>query len=237
MVNARWRSIGFASLLSLCALHSSENVYADESGASSTKPVRLDRVVAKWRLIEQGAEKRVRERLIFARILAFEARIEAMALGEPPDAKLVDRPIRLALSRHVTEELLQSLPVTPEVEPTEIAKRAELSRRALEIRVGGVERLEAAMQRERIGADELAGLLRRSARASFYLERMVAPLLEPTELELRELHASGKTPFTDKAFDTILEPLKRWVMGQRLTAAVDDFWQQARSRLVIQWVK
>jgi hypothetical protein len=199
--------------------------------------VLVDRVVAKWRLVEQATDRRAPERLIFARVLSFEARVEAMASGEPPDTKIVDRHVRLALSRHVTEELLENLPIDPAPTPSDIAKRAEAGRQALLVRVGSAERLEAAMELERIDENDLGALLRRSARASFYLERMVAPLVEPTELELRELHAAGQTPFADEPFERKVESIRRWVVAQRLAAAVDDFWQQARSRLVIQWLK
>ncbi len=204
--------------------------------ADGDKPVIVDRVVAKWRLSEGGTGP-TQERLIFARTLAFESRIEGMALGEAPDAKLVDRHIRLALARHVTEELLESLPVDPVPTPAEVAKRADASRQALETRVGGEQNLERAMVFERIGSDELGAILRRSARASFYLERMVAPIVEPSELELRELHATGKTPFTGEPFEPNIAAIRRAVIAERLAAALDDFWQQARSRLVIKWLR
>jgi hypothetical protein len=205
--------------------------------AHAQEGVLVDRVVAKWRLVEQATDRRVPERLIFARVLSFEARLEAMAGGEAPDAKVVDRYLRLALSRHVTEELLESLPLDPPPTPSEIAKRAEAGRQALLVRVGSAERLEAAMALERIDENDFGALLRRSARASFYLERMVAPLVEPTELELRELHAAGQTPFAAEPFERRVDAIRRWVLGQRLAAAVDNFWQQARSRLVIEWLK
>lgn len=218
-----------------CALLLAATLSAQDGGAEER--ILVDRVVAKWRLVEQATDRRVPERLIFERVLSFEARVEAMAAGEPPDTKIVDRHIRLALSRHVTEELLENLPLDPPPTPSEIAKRAEVGRQALLVRVGSTERLEAAMALDRIDENDLGSLLRRSARASFYLERMVAPLVEPTELELRELHAAGQTPFAGEPFERKVEAIRRWVFAQRLAAAVDGFWQQARSRLVIQWLK
>ena len=209
---------------------------ARDAQADGEKPVVIDRVVAKWRLSEGGSGP-TQERLIFARMLAFEARIEAMALGESSEAKPVDRHIRLALARHVTEELLESLPVDPEPSPAEVAQRADASREALEARIRGEENLKRAMAIERIAPDELGAILRRSSRASFYLERMVAPIVAPTELELRELHATGKTPFTGKPFEPNVAAIRRAVIAERLAAALDDFWQQARSRLVIKWLR
>jgi hypothetical protein len=225
-----------ARVLFCCALALAATL-STSAESEAEERVLVDRVVAKWRLVEQATDRRAPERLIFARVLSFEARVEAMASGEPPDTKIVDRHVRLALSRHVTEELLENLPIDPAPTPSDIAKRAEAGRQALLVRVGSAERLEAAMQLERIDENDLGALLRRSARASFYLERMVAPLVEPTELELRELHAAGQTPFADEPFERKVESIRRWVVAQRLAAAVDDFWQQARSRLVIQWLK
>lgn len=201
---------------------------------SGSKPVVIDRVVARWRTIEQ--DSRGTGHLIFGRELAFEARLEAMALGDSPEDRLADRHIRQALAKHVTESLLEELPLDPAPQPAAIAERAEKARRALEARVGGGDRLERARAKERISSDELDAMLRRTARASIYLDRMVAPLLDPSDIELRELHASGKTPYTNERFIDAIEKLRRWVLGQRMSAALDEFWQRARSRIVVTWV-
>lgn len=193
----------------------------------------VDRVIAKWRTTGEGQATHA----IFARELAFEARLEAMALDDAPDALLTDRHLRAALARHVTESLLEGLPLDPVATPADIAERAEQARRALEVRVGGADRLEAARKLERIGPDELDAMMRRTARASLYLDRMIAPLVEPSDLELRELHASGKSPYSDQRFADVVDKLRRWVVAQRVSAALDDFWQRSRSRIVIQWIK
>lgn len=197
------------------------------------KVVLVDRVIAKWRTTGEGQTAHA----IFARELAFEARLEAMALDDAPDAPLTDRHLRAALARHVTESLLEGLPLEPVATPADIAERAEKARRALEVRVGGADRLEAARKLERIGPDELDAMMRRTARASLYLDRMIAPLVEPSDLELRELHASGKSPYSDQRFADVVDKLRRWVVAQRVSAALDDFWQRSRSRIVIQWIK
>ncbi len=199
------------------------------------KPVLVDRVVARWRMVE--SDSRGTGHLIFAREIAFEARLEGMALGDGPRDKIADRHIRAALARHVTESLLEELPLEPAATPAQVAERAAKARQALEARVGGAERLEAAREQERISTDELDAMLRRTARASLYLDRMIAPLLEPTDIELRELHAAGKTPFTSERFVDVVEKLRRWVLAQRMAQALDDFWQRARSRIVITWVQ
>ncbi|MFO0549352.1 MAG: hypothetical protein U0271_13250 [Polyangiaceae bacterium] len=217
-------SLGLASLIA--------SVLPAEARADS-RPVVLDRVIARWRTVEEN--KSGEGHLIFARELAFEARLEAMALGDRPDARLVDRHIRAALARHVTESLLELLPLEPTPPPQEVADRAELARKGLIARVGGEERLMKAQVLERFSDDEVDAMLRRTARASLYLDRMVAPLVVPTDFELREMHASGQTPFTSQRFADCIDKLRRWVIGQRLAATLDDFWQRTRSRIVITW--
>jgi len=208
------------------------SVRADEP---ASRPVIVDRVIARWRTVDQDSASV--GHLVFARELAFEARIEAMALGDSPDAKLTDRHIRSALTRHVTESLLEELPLDPPATPAEIGERAERARSALEARVGSAARLESARALERLDTDEVDAILRRTARASLYLDRMVAPVLVPTDLELRELHASGKTPYSDRRFVDVVDKLRRLLLSQRMASALEDFWQRARSRIVITWVK
>lgn len=205
-----------------------------QDASKRSGPVVLDRVVARWRTVEE--DSRGSGHLVFARELAFQARIEAMALGDGPTDKLADRHIRAALARHVTESLLEELPLDPPARASEVAERAAKARRALEARVGGADRLTQAREKERLSRDEVDAILRRTARASLYLDRMVAPLLEPTDIELRELHAAGKTPLSDERFVDVVDKLRRWVLAQRMAAAVDEFWQNARSRIVITWV-
>jgi hypothetical protein len=232
MVRGRGARATFVAFVFVAALVPAMPLEAQESKAEA-RPLVVDRVVARWRTVEEDA--RGSGHLVFARELAFEARLEGMALGDAPTDKLADRHIRAALARHVTESLLEALPLDPPAQPKEIADRAMKARKALEARVGGADRLEKARTHERISSDELDALLRRTARASLYLDRMVAPLVEPTDIELRELHASGKTPFSDERFADVVDKLRRLVLSQRMVAAVDEFWQNARARIVITW--
>jgi hypothetical protein len=66
---------------------------------------------------------------------------------------------------------------------------------------------------------------------------MVAPLVEPNDVELKELHASGQTPFSDKPFADVRDEVRRWVVARRVGDALDAFYQRARSRIVVTWVK
>lgn len=208
--------------------------FADEP-AKEAKPAIVDRVIGRWRVAEGGRPGKARP--IFARQLAFEARIEAMAGGEPPTVTLIDRHVRAALARHVTESLLAELPLEPAPSPAQIGEQAAGARRVLVARVGGEQRLMAALERERLSTDELDAILRRTARASLYLDRMVAPQIEPTDLELRQIHAAGQTPFSKERFVDVAEELKRWVMSQRLAETLDAFYQRARARVTITWAR
>jgi hypothetical protein len=195
----------------------------------------LDRVVARWYAPETGGSEH--PQFVFERELAFEARLEA--LSDPdPDGPLPyrERHVRAALDRHLAESLLAALPIVPKPTPSEIASRAEAARGILEQRVHGRERLIAAAAAEGQSSDELDALLRRQARASIYLDRMVAPMLEPSELELREALRSGSTPFGHQPFAAVARPLARWYAGQKLAQALEAYFQTARSRVTLVFV-
>ncbi len=199
------------------------------------RAVLLDRVVVRWFAPETGGAPR--PQFIFQRELAFEARLEALADPDPEPGPYRDRHVRAALDRHIAETLLASLAITPEPLPKDIAGRAEAARAILEQRVHGRDRLIDAASKESISSDELDALLRRQARASLYLDRMVAPLLQPSLAELRDLLRSGTTPFKDQPFDQVSQALGRWYVGQRLAQAVEAYYLNARARVVIAVVK
>lgn len=199
------------------------------------KPVLVDRIAVRWSTTDRGVTNK--PQVIFARELAFEARLEAMAGGEAPDAPLTERFIRSALNRHISEALLALLPLDSEPTAEEIAKRADSASTVLEARVGGIEKIAKALEIEGLSPDELAAIHRRSARASLYLDRMIAPQLEPTRQELVDLQASGTTPYTKEAFDKVEEKLRRWLLAQRLNDTLDSFFQKSRSKLVVTWAE
>ncbi len=203
--------------------------------ADEPPPVLVDRGVGRWWSTDRGLVPK--PQIVFARELAFEARLEAMASGDAPDAPLTDRYIRAALNRHIAESVLSLLPVDPAPTPEVIAERAGVAGQILESRVGGAERLGKALAIEGISEDELAALFRRSARASLYLDRMVAPEVEPTRDELVELQASGTTPYTKEPFTKVEDKLRRWAIARRLNDALDTFFQRSRSKLIVTWAR
>ncbi|WP_437810900.1 hypothetical protein [Sorangium sp. So ce1078] len=197
--------------------------------APAATPVPLDRVVVRWHAPETGGVRR--PQFIFERELAFEARIEALADPDAEPGLYRDRHVRAAIDRHVAETLLASLPISPAPTSSEVAQRAEAARFALEQRARGRARLLAAAAAEGVSSDELDALLRRQARASLYLDRMVAPMLEPSDFELKGVLRSGATPFKDQRYEEVAPALKRWYVAQRLAHALDTYYQNARARV------
>ena len=227
------RAVGFVASL-LCAGASAR---ADESAKPPANQgvTLLDRVVVRWSAPETGGPGK--PQFIFERELAFETRLEALGDADPDPGTYPDRHVRAALDRHIAETLLSTLPVMPTPTPREIAARAEAARAILEQRVHGRGRLIAAAAIEGISSDELDTLLRREAKASLYIDRMVAPMLEPSLVELRALHRSGTTPFKDEDFDKAQPALVRWVVGQKVSAALETFYLNARSRVTLVMIR
>jgi hypothetical protein len=175
-------------------------------------------------------------RFIFERELAFEARLEALTdNGFTPSAAApyLDRHVRSALERHMSETLLQSLEITPEPSPTDLQTRMRSARLALVEQVGGEGALRELLGAEGLDPNELGPLLVRRARASLYLDRMVATMLTPSDTELRIVHRTTRTPFSAQPYETVAPLLARWYVAQRLNAAVRAFYEGARSRIKV----
>jgi hypothetical protein len=193
----------------------------------------VERVVARFFAPDTGGVKA--PRFVYERLLAFEARLEALAerdrdaSGRPYRARHVTE----ALERHVAETLLSSLHIDPEPTAAELARQIQSARARLTERVGGEAVLRAAREAEGVGARDLYGILRRQALASLYLDRMVAPMLEPTETELRALYARRDNPFRELPYVTARARLHRWYTTRRLSAAIQAYYQNARGRLTL----
>jgi hypothetical protein len=204
------------------------------AGPLSAEPVPVDRAVVRFVAPETGGARR--PRFVFERELAFEARLEA--LSDPDrstlgDAPYRDRHITAALDRHIAETILGTLRIEPEPTELELQHQSELAHRMLSDRAGGEDALDDARRAEGISEREFGRILAQKARASLYLDRMVTPMLEPTEAELRSTHKSTSTPFANAPFDTIRPALLRWYVSRRLNAALATFFENARSRIDI----
>jgi len=151
-----------------------------------------------------------------------------VALG---DAPYRERHVTAALDRQIAETILGALRIEPEPTTAELEHQSQLARRMLSDRAGGPDALDAARESEGISEREFGRLLLQKARASLYLDRMVTPMLEPSEAELRSLHKSTTTPFRDAPFDPIRAALLRWYVSRRLNAALASFYENARSRI------
>ena len=207
---------------------------------ASAEPIVADRAVVRLVAPETGGVRS--PRFIFERSLAFEARLEALADPDRVARAAEERPfrerhLRAALERHVAETLLASLRIDPEPTEPELARQTEAARRMLYERVGGPAAVDRAAAAEGIDSREVTSILRRQARASLYLDRMVAPMLAPSDAELRNIHRVVQTPFRDRPFDEVEPALRRWYVGRRLGAALGSFFQNARSRVRITLLK
>ena len=203
------------------------------AASARAEPIHLDRAAIRFFAREIGGVDA--PRFVFARELAFEARLEALSEGqshadEPP---FRSRHVRAALERHVAETVLESLNVTPPPTSDEIAARVEQARLSVLERVGGLVPLTEAARAEGIGDSEVLRLLHREALASLYLDRMVAPMLDPTDAELRSVHRTQRTPFSGKPYDEIATALRRWYVGTRLAASLASFYDGLRTRLTV----
>lgn len=212
---------GFALALSLCA------------GSARAEPLIVDRAIARFWSPDTGGVRS--PHFIYERVLSFEARLEALsdATQDTGGEPYRDRHLTAALERHVAETLLSSLHIDPEPTEAELLRQIQAARARLIERIGGEDALGRAAQAEGIGARDVLEILRRQARASLYLDRMVAPMLDPSSAELRTLHRTRHTPFRDLPFERIEPGLRRWYIAQRLSAAVQGFYQNARSRITL----
>lgn len=202
------------------------------SAGARAEPLVLDRVVARFYAPETGGVER--PRFVYERRLAFEARLQALAdQDRGADEPYRERHVSAALERHVSEALLSSLRIEPEPPEPVVLRQMDLARKLLIDRVGGEEALLAAQRAEGISNAELSGILRRQARASLYLDRMVAPMLRPSDAELEAIQRSAPVALQNEPFARVRPLLLRWYVSKRLASAMSSFYQEARSRVTI----
>ncbi len=204
-----------------------------ESPSRAATPVLVDRAVARFWAPDTGGVHS--PHFLYERVLAFEARLEALA---DPSHQAESEPYRErhlsdALERHIAETVLSNLHIDPEPREEELVLQTRAARARLVDRVGGEQALFDAALAEGIGERDQLEILRRQARASIYLDRMVAPMLDPSAAELRNLHRTRHNPFRDLPFERVEPGLRRWYVAERLKAAVQTFYQNARSRITL----
>ena len=204
---------------------------------SSQGPQRLvvDRVVARFAAPEAGGHEQ--PHFIYERELSFEARL--VALADPAFRSKGEayrrHHLQAALERHIAEELLSSLRMTPEPPEAVIQAQRDSARVMAEEQAGGADALRQAAELEGLGRLEVMRVFRRRARASLYLDRMVTPMLEPSTLELRRAHRSKETPFSKLPFAEVEGAVRRWYVAENLKLAAQSYYQNARARLDIRF--
>lgn len=206
-------------------------LFAAAHAHAQGSPLVVERAVARFWAPDTGGVQS--PHFVYLRVLAFEARIEALADPNRGDGTepYRDRHVNDALERHIAETLLAGLHIDPEPDEAVVVRQVQSARARLLQRVGGEAELNRAALAEGIGVRDLLEILRRQARASLYLDRMVAPMLDPSDAELRALHRTRQNPFRDLPFERIEHGLRRWYVAQRLASAAQNFYQNARSRI------
>lgn len=197
----------------------------------------VDRVIARFSAPETGGE--AWPHFVFQRVLAFEARVSALEAsgGVAQNPPFRPQHVQRAFEQHVAEELLASLEVTPALREEEVVAFAENAWLEAAARVNGEEKLLLAAKSEGLSEWEVRRIYLRRARAGLYLDRMIAPMLKPTELSLRRYWQKNRSQFGERTYAEVREELsRRWVF-QRLREVTLEFYQNARSRLTIEFVE
>lgn len=223
---------GFLSAFLLSAISLIPEAEAKAEGEPAGL-VPIDHAVVRFHAPDTGGAHN--PHFIYFRVLSFEARLEALSdrhRGSDP-APYRERHVNSALERHLAETLLAELKVDPEPSQTEFDRQLRNARSSLLERIGGEGALESAARAEGMGLRDVLAVLRRQTRASLYLDRMVAPMLDPSDAELETLHRTRRAPFRDLPFRVARLALHRWYVTQRLSSAVQSFYQNARSRLTV----
>lgn len=219
------RRLSFFAVLAACA-------FAAPAFAQEDAPVVADRVAVRFVAPETGGA--ARPRFLTERELGFFTRLEAQFEQTPlADSEYPERYVRSAVDRLVARTMLASLQVQRGVEPPDLGRLALEGRADLEARRGGEKALAELMKREGIEDEELLAFLRDQARAAWYVDRTLTPILVVSEDALREAYRTTLHPFRNQKFDEARVKLRRWLVVERLRAAEIEFLQSARARVRI----
>ncbi len=200
---------------------------ADGQGAPAF--VTADRVAVRYFSPDTGGPSH--PRFITERALAFEARLQSLADDRTLDFQ--ERHVRAAIDLHIARDMLAQLPLAREADVPTVARTADLLREALTARIGGADALAAAAAKDGVGAAEIDALFRRDARAALYIDRVITPVLRPSESQLRDVFHTAAHPFRSLSLDDAREGLSRWLAAERVRGAETAFSQTARARVVL----
>lgn len=211
-------------MLVACSLHVSGAARADEPPSTV-----VDGVALRFFAPESGGA--AHPRFITSRMLAFEARLVAKAEDPAYKGGYQERHERAAIERHVTEEILASLPLERAPDEEELSRITTEFRAGLLQRIGGEDALNAQAAAEGISPREIDALLNRRARAAIYIHRSITPILYPSEEELREGFRMAAHPFHAQKFEDARLAFSRWYVEERLKSTEGSYYQAARTRI------
>jgi hypothetical protein len=213
---------------------------ASPTPAAPAPSATIDRTAVRFYAPETGAA--AYPRFILQRILAFEARLTAMAqapeaVGEHYD----ERDLRDALEHHVAEEILASLAdrliadCPPDKRPSagDLASIERGASAAFAEWIGGRARIDEAARDEQVDPAEVDTILRRGAFAAWYIDRAITPILHPSDEQLRNVFRTSAHPYRGHPFEQVRVALERWFVIERVRATESAFLQSARSRVRI----
>jgi hypothetical protein len=227
------KAVSLASMLGACITALGVALPAGaEPPARPLEHAVVDAAVVRFYAPETGGSSR--PRFVGERMLAFEARLEALAeQASTPAEPYQERHVRVAFEHHIAEELLASLAIQGGTDPPDLPHMATDAKAALTQRVGGEVALRTAAAAEGIDGGEVDTMLRRQARAAYYIDRNVAPLLHPSDEQLREVFRTSAHPFKSRKYEDARLDLERWFVAERLRVTEASFLQTARSRVKV----
>ena len=230
------RSRGLAVALAFAAVSSA----AIAQGAASAPAKIIDRVVARFTDPESGQSAgairfvMMRELVLEAWLVAFER----APAGVTPTG-FDDKQLRIALERHVIDEVLSER-LADSAPPGVVTKRTDEARTALALTIG-TGRLDEALSAASGAATgggvvELASILRRRARAEIYLEVAISQPVDVGEAELRAAYAKPPQALAGKSFEEAAPALRVFLRSSRLRDASQAYYQAVRGRLKLEIV-
>lgn len=199
------------------------------SFARADEGVVVDRIAVRYTVPETGGA--LKPRFISERELRFWARIES-TIDEgsaPPD--FYARYARTALDRFIAEDMLASLLVERGVEPRDLPKAAVDAREELEARLPAQTHLPDLMKQDGISDSEFAAFMRRRVRATMYVDRVISPIMKPSEDEVFQAFRTMPSPFRALAYEDARTRFLRFYIQERFRSLSLDFVKSARARL------
>lgn len=209
-----------AAAIALAALVGSAAAHADE--------VVLDATAVRFYAPETGGAKK--PQFITQRVLSFQAAVEAKS-EDRENVGVQDRHVRAAIDRLVVEGVLAALPLERTPDAREIASVVAVLRAGVAARVGGDDVLAAAAAAQGLAPEEVDQIFVRRARAALYADRLLRPILYPSEEQLREVFRTAPHPYRGQRFEAVKSFLGAWYVDERLRGALTAFLQSTRARI------